>query len=647
MCGIAGFWTEHPGRSDPESLELMSRALRRRGPDDSGRWSDAETGLHLAHRRLSVIDTSAAGHQPMESRCGRYVVVYNGEIYNHLELRADLERDDPALRWRGTSDTETLLASVQAWGFPDCLQRWNGMFAIALWDRHARRLYLARDRMGEKPLYFGVHRGVLMFGSELSALRAHPAFDASIDRASVVEFLRHSSVPSPHSIFVGIGKLAPACWIMIDGPAVEPSAQQVYWDLPCIARDAAAESSTATAEERRDALGVALDRAVSSRMIADVPLGAFLSGGIDSSLVVALMQRNSSTPVRTFSIGFELEGYDEAPHARRVAEHLGTAHTELYLSAGDALEVVPALAGIWSEPFSDSSQIPTYLVSRLARESVTVALSGDGGDELFGGYRRYVEAERIWSRLATVPAPLRSLAASVISGWVGATGRGPSFGAGSPGSGVAAALARSEYLGPLLSSSDQADLYRRMTVHWKHANDVVIGSGAPREARHDAPAIGLPTALDRMMLRDCLGYLPDVILTKVDRASMAASLEARAPLLDHRLVELAWTFPTAERMRGGAGKAPLRDELHKHVPKALVERPKMGFGVPIGAWLRGPLRDWGESLVSTDVLRRQGVLKPAAIRRKWEEHQSGQRDWQFLLWDVLMFQSWYAHNFER
>ncbi len=635
MCGITGYW----GGSTTEAAiaERMALCIANRGPDDAGVWSDGAAGLVMAHRRLAIVDLSLAGHQPMQSPCGRYVLTYNGEIYNHRDLRSALEQEGGAFHWRGHSDTETLLAALRHWGVQGALEKLNGMFAFALWDVSERTLFLARDRMGEKPLYYGCSGGAFLFGSELKALAAHPDWTGAIDRDALALYMRHNYVPAPWSIYQGIAKLPPAHFVAIhENECHKPVC---YWDLGLVAEQgmvAAASEPEALTEE----LDILLRDAVRQRMTADVPLGAFLSGGYDSTMVAAQMQTLSNRPVKTFSIGFHEESYNEAKHAKAVAEHLGTEHTELYVTPEEAMAVIPKLPIIYDEPFSDSSQIPTYLVSQLAREHVTVSLSGDGGDELFYGYGRYAAGERIWGKLKRIPPPVRRQAA-----WIARHAPGP-------------ALERGMTLLPkrlriqnfadrllkfaeiLMQPSGQA-FYHQLVSHWKYPDTLVLGSIEPKtlfSCPGDMPA--LSGLREQMMYLDQMTYLPNDILTKVDRASMAVSLEARVPLLDHRLVEFAWRVPTEYKYRDGRGKWLLRQVLYRYVPKQLMERPKMGFGVPIEQWLRGPLREWGETLLNEKRLREEGFFDPAPIRTMWREHLGGKRRWHYYLWDVLMFQAW-------
>lgn len=671
MCGLAGFLGGGPwSRADAAHpvLRRMGDAMATRGPDGFGAWHDA-AGIGLAHRRLAVLELSPAGEQPMISSCGRYVMVFNGEIYNHLDLRTELDRHtapvwatfgDPArhcdtrqltrvfsgLPWRGHSDTETLLAGFSAWGIRATLERCIGMFAIAVWDRSELVLTLARDRLGEKPLYYGWQGqgqdACFLFGSDLSALRVHPAFAAGIDRNALCLYMRHNCIPAPHSIYEGIRKLPPGCLLTVSLARREP-ALQPYWSLAQVAERGVAEPFAGSDEQAVSVLEALLKSAVRQQMEADVPLGAFLSGGIDSSTVVALMQVQSSVPVKTFTIGFDETGYNEAVHAKAVAQHLGTEHTELYLTPQQALDVIPLLPGLYSEPFSDSSQIPTFLVSQLARGQVTVSLSGDAGDELFCGYTRYTQAQDLWRKVARLPHGLRAAGAAGIRAlpvhrWDGVLGPirpllPPTLRQGSPGNKLHMAAV-------LLTARRIDDFYLTRVTHWEPAG-LVLGGQEPSTCLrgHPLPLAGLDS-MQRMMALDTITYLPDDVLVKVDRAAMGVSLETRAPLLDHRVVEFAWRLPQHLKMRDGMGKWVLRQVLYRHVPKELVERPKMGFGVPIDSWLRGPLRDWAESLLDDTRLRREGYFNPAPIRQKWAEHLSGRRDWQYHLWDVLMFQAW-------
>jgi asparagine synthase (glutamine-hydrolysing) len=627
------------------TVRRMSDTLVHRGPDDEGSYIDEATGLALGFRRLSIIDLSPEGHQPMTSRDGRYVLIFNGEIYNFKALRRELE--DLGHRWRGHSDTEVMLAAFTEWGVEPAIKRFNGMFALALWDKRERTLYLTRDRIGEKPLYYGFSGNTFLFGSELKALRAHPDFKAGINRDALALFLRYNYIPAPYSIYQGIYKLTPGTYLSLDER--ETSVGQLPEPLPYWSAREAAELGTASPFEGTEAEAVAelealLNDAVGLRMVADVPLGAFLSGGVDSSTVVALMQAQSSQPVKTFSIGFTEEAYNEARHARAVAEHLKTDHTELYVTPEDAMAVIPRLPALYDEPFSDSSQIPTFLVSQLARRHVTVSLSGDGGDELFAGYNRYLLGQSVWNKISWMPKGSRAVAAGALTtvsprAWDRAfTGLKPFLPSRLQ---HARAGDRLHKLAEILTVSDVEAMYMNIVSHWKHPTRLVPGSSEPRTILTDERAwANLPGIIQRMMYLDAVTYLPDDILVKVDRASMGVSLEARVPFLDHRVFELSWRLPLSWKIKEGQSKWPLRQILYKHVPRALIERPKMGFGIPVGEWLRGPLRDWAESLLDEGRLKREGLLNAEPVRRKWEEHLRGVRNWQYYIWDVLMFQGW-------
>ena len=668
MCGLVGFLGGEAGtagdmtsRQGAEALlRRMANSLIHRGPDDQGVWCDSERRIGLGHRRLSIVDLSPAGHQPMVSASGRYVVAFNGEIYNHLELRGKLE-DHPLPnpppvgegmqpQWRGHSDTETLLAGIEAWGLEATLKKSIGMFAIALWDRQTCALTLARDRMGEKPLYYGWQGGgnqrVFLFGSELKALKAHPAFAAEVDRGALCLLLRHNYIPAPYSIYKGIAKLEPGCLLSVSLAQPEPKIWK-YWDAIEVARSGIAHSFAGSAEQAVDALEVLAKDAVRQQMMADVPLGAFLSGGIDSSTVVALMQAQSSRPVKTFTIGFNEDGYNEAVHAKAVAAHLGTEHTELYVSPQQAMEVIPRLPDLYCEPFADSSQIPTFLVSQLAKQHVTVSLSGDAGDELFCGYNRYQMTNNLWRKLAMVPAPLRALLAK------GITSLSPSAWDGLaviiPGAGRYAALGDKLHKGAgVLASASVDELYLGIVSHVsKPAEWVIGGQEPPTHLTGLCPELGGLNSVERMMALDAISYLSDDILVKVDRAGMGVSLEGRVPFLDYRIVEFAWSLPLEYKLREGQTKWPLRQVLYRHVPRELIDRPKMGFGVPLHDWLRGPLRDWAENLLEEARLRREGYFHPAPIRQMWAEHLSGRRNWMARLWNVLMFQAWLTVESKR
>jgi len=651
MCGFAGFLDA--SRPIAES-ELRSRAaamagrLLHRGPDAGAEWVDPAAGIAFGHRRLSILDLSPNGHQPMQSHCGRYVIAFNGEIYNHRALRASLEAAPWNRQWRGHSDTEVLLEAIACFGLTAALQRAVGMFALALWDRRDKALRLARDRMGEKPLYYGWMRGTLLFGSELKALRAHPSWRGEIDRDALALYLRYSYIPAPYSIYRGVSKLAPGtvASLSLEQARLQPGATlhtETYWALADIAQRGLREPFTGTPEAAGSDLERLLREAIREQMLADVPVGAFLSGGIDSSTVVALMQQESAQRVRTFTIGFHERGYDEATHARSVARHLGTDHTELYVTPREALAVVPQLPQIYDEPFADSSQIPTVLVARLAREKVTVCLSGDGGDELFGGYPRYRQGLRLWPWLRALPLPLRrglsSLLATTVAPTVAATQQAIRL--GSMGAAHLRAGDRITRLAEILALERPETFYRNLVSHWRTPQQVVSGGVEPPDLL--CAAQSWPKLRDlgqRMMYLDAMTYLPDDILVKVDRAAMASSLESRVPLVDQRVVEFVWSLPSRMRISGGQSKQLLRRILYRYVPRVLVDRPKMGFGIPVDLWLRGPLRDWAEALLAERRLEQEGLLEPSAVRQKWLEHLRGQRDWRYPLWNVLVFQAW-------
>jgi asparagine synthase (glutamine-hydrolysing) len=631
------------------TVRRMSDTLLHRGPDDEGSWVDPDAGLALGFRRLSIIDLTPEGHQPMTSADGRYVLIFNGEIYNFQELRRELEL--LGHRYRGHSDTEVMLAAFTEWGFERAVRRFNGMFALALWDTVERRLHLTRDRLGEKPLYYGTLGQTFLFGSELKALKAHPSFQTELNRDALALFLRYNYIPAPYSIYRNIYKLPPGTFISLDahdgssnGSVGQLPAPQAYWSAREVAEAGVAAPFACTEAEAIAELETLLGDAVGLRMVADVPLGAFLSGGVDSSTVVALMQARSSQPVRTFSIGFTEEAYDEARYAAVVAGHLKTDHTELYVTPADAMAVIPRLPALYDEPFSDSSQIPTFLVSQLARRHVTVSLSGDGGDELFAGYNRYLLGQSVWNKISWMPRGSRAMAAGALTtvspqAWDRAfTGLKPFLPSRlqqrTPGD-------RMHKLAEILSVPDPQAMYMSLVSHWKEPASLVPGATEPVTTLTDARQwANLPDFIQRMMYMDTVTYLPDDILVKVDRASMGVSLEARVPFLDHRVVEFSWKMPLAWKIRGGQSKWPLRQILYRHVPRELIERPKMGFGIPIGQWLRGPLKDWAEALLEERRLKQEGFLNPQPIRQKWQEHLSGARNWQYYIWDVLMFQGW-------
>ena len=653
MCGIAGLIAAD--RVQPRLIERMCDAIAHRGPDDHGYWIDHDTNVGLGHRRLSIVDLSPSGHQPMMSNNARFVLSYNGEIYNHVAMRAELEAQGlvPDGGWNGHSDTETLLAAIEGWGLEAAIERAVGMFAFAIWDRQLRTLSLVRDRFGEKPLYYGWVGRDFVFASELKAIRAHPSFAGEIDRRAVHLFAARTYIPAPLSVYRGIFKLEPGCILSVTAdavgrPATEPPCVDAtdgplrlrrYWSYSDVVEQGLKDPIN-DPEAALAALGDVLGRAISDQAVADVPVGAFLSGGIDSSSIVALYQKYSSTTVRTFTIGFEEVGFDEAHHAKAVAAHLGTVHNEHYVSVKEAREVIPLLPAMYDEPFADSSQIPTFLVSRFAREQVTVALTGDGGDELFAGYNRHFAAPRLWNHLRRVPRPVRALTAGALgklpsSFWNRAAGllgedRSLAFGA---------KVQKALRLGGTAQNFE--DIYVSFLDEWSMEQSPARGGDADG---FDFKLAGSGPDTLRMMTCDATSYLPDDILCKVDRASMAVSLETRVPFLDHRVAALAARIPLSLKVRGGVGKHILRELLYREAPRALFERPKAGFAVPVGEWIKGPLRPWAEELLDPVRMGQDGWFDAAIVQRRWRDHLSGQRDSTPALWAILMFQAWHAEQ---
>lgn len=641
MCGIAGVFRAGGFRNEAEmaALRAMARRIAHRGPDDEGFWTDPDAGIGLAHRRLSILDLSALGHQPMASASGRYVISFNGEIYNFAELRGELT--SLGQTFRGHSDTEVILGAIDAWGVDQALRRATGMFAIALWDRHLRHLTLARDRMGEKPVYYAICNNVLLFASELKALVAHPAWRGDVDKRALALLLKHNYIPAPHTIYDSAKKLVPGGVLRVGVEGGRLAAREDrYWDARVEVQNSIA-NQISNSEEALAATESAISGAVRRQLVADVPVGAFLSGGIDSSLIVANMQKCSSIPVRTFTIGFEEERFNEAPHARQIANHLGTQHTELTLTARDVLNVVPRITEIYDEPFADSSQLPTFLVSKLARQAVTVSLSGDGGDELFCGYDRFKNAASRWNSVRAVPGAVRSIAASAIENlsddvlhtlMSAVGGFAPSLKA------KKALESRLRMRARYWRARNIDDVFEEMISYWGSPPVNGLAPNWPELVR-------VPKGLDdmqRMMFTDMCRYLPDDILVKVDRAAMAVSLETRVPLLDPDVISTAWRIPTSIHRRDGRGKWILRELLARHVPVALFDRPKRGFAVPIPEWLRTDLREWAADLLHSEKLAADGYFDAAIIKKRWEEHQRGDIDWSFHLWGVLMFQAWYG-----
>ncbi|MEQ8384490.1 MAG: asparagine synthase (glutamine-hydrolyzing) [Coleofasciculus sp. A1-SPW-01] len=644
MCGITGFWNQSKQlvTDDLERLvRHMSNTLLHRGPNDSGTWINSEAGIALGHRRLAILDLSPDGHQPMISADGRYVIIFNGEIYNFLELRRQLEQ--LGYKFRGHSDTEVMLAAFSEWQVIKAVQSFNGMFAFALWDRQEQKLHLGRDRLGEKPLYYTWVGKTFLFASELKALRSYPDFTPEINRDALALYLRHNYIPAPYSIYKGVYKLPPASLLTVQNAAsmAEPLS---YWSVKSVAEAGITDPFTGSETDAIAKLDALLQNAISLRMVADVPLGAFLSGGVDSSTVVALMQAQSSQPIKTFSIGFIEDSYNEAQDAKAVAQHLGTDHTELYVTSKEAITVIPKLPTLYDEPFADSSQIPTFLVAQLAKQHVTVSLSGDGGDELFGGYNRYFWGHKIWQQFGWMPYSLKKAAAQTL------IARSPeawnksftnlarflptSLQQKNPGD-------KLHKLAEVLAVENPEAMYTNLVSHWKEPTALVLGASEPTTTLTNRQNwANLPDFTQQMMYLDTMTYLPDDILVKVDRASMGVSLEARVPFLDHRVVELAWQIPLEMKLRDRQSKWLLRQVLHQYVPPSLIDRPKMGFAVPIDTWLRCQLRDWAESLLDEHRLRQEGFFNPQPIRQKWAEHLSGSRNWQSYLWDVLMFQAW-------
>jgi asparagine synthase (glutamine-hydrolysing) len=620
----------------------MNDTIYLRGPDSHGVWSEAASGIALGHRRLSILDLSPEGHQPMISRNGRFIIVFNGEVYNFQDLRTELLALGHS--FRGHSDTEIMLAAFCQWGVEASTSRFNGMFAFAVWDRDEKKLTLARDRLGEKPLYYGWSAdGTLIFGSELKTFKPHPSFHAEINRDAIAGLLKLNYIADPHSIYQGVQKLPPAGLLTWDGSAARPQ-PRLYWDMKAVAEAAVNNPFKGSDAEAVSELDRLLMDAVKIRMVSDVPLGAFLSGGVDSSTIVALMQAQSPKPVRTFTIGFHEKNYNEAGFAKEVAQHLGTDHTEMYVTPQDALNVIPKIPELYDEPFSDYSQIPTFLVCQMARKHVTVALSGDAGDELFTGYERYFVGKKVWDNIDALPSWGRSLGSAALKAL-------PARALNTlirPFQGLLPSKYRHVSVGDklhklaeVLRVDDPVEMYQNLVSHWKNPEQVVVNGKNPITALNDKsrwPKV--PDFTHRMMHLDMETYLPGDILTKVDRASMGVSLEGRIPLLDPRVIEFAWRLPTSMKLRNGKGKWALRQVLYKHVPEAMIDRPKMGFSVPIGSWLRGELRDWAEALLDESRLKREGYFHPAPIREKWTEHLSGSRNWQYYLWDVLMFQAW-------
>ena len=642
MCGFVGIMTKNKSLLDYSFINNMTKSIDHRGPDDSGFWSNKNAGISLGHRRLSILDLTSAGHQPMHSPSKRYVLVFNGEIYNHGEIRSQLGKHS----WIGTSDTETLLTAIESWGIRKTIKLCVGMFAFAIWDNSKEELILGRDRMGEKPIYYGWQNNgknsCFLFSSELKALKNHPSFVPKVDRQALSLFIQYSYVPTPHSIYQNVFKLKPGHLLRVSLSKRSPTIEQ-YWSFIDIAKSSIISKFHETENNVVDKLESLLKSVIKEKMVADVPVGAFLSGGVDSSIITAIMQSQSNTPINTFTVGFSEEIYNEAIYAKTIANHIGTKHTELYVTPQQALEVIPDLPSLYCEPFADSSQIPTFLISKLAREKVTVAITGDAADELFGGYNRYTLTKKFWGKISNSPIWARSFMASTMSSlspnaWNIIANSINSFipkslRLNNPGEKIHKAA-------KVMTNKQFDDFYLGLVTHC-NPEEIIIGDYEEKTAlNYKKCEFTLFDDVEKMMLIDTMTYLPDDILVKVDRASMAVSLESRIPFLDHRIVDFAWRIPQSMKINNNKNKWILRQILQKYVPQNLIERPKMGFSVPIDSWLRGPLREWAESLLDENRLKYDGFFHPEPIRNKWQEHLSGRKNWQHFLWNVLMFQSW-------
>ncbi len=650
MCGINGFYSKSSSTFN-NVIAKMNYAISHRGPDTDGTWLDRNSGIVLGHQRLSIIDLSDAGNQPMESNSGKFILTYNGEIYNHLEIRKEIENNYSNIKWKSNSDTETLLEAIDLWGIKKTLQKIEAMFAFALWNKKARSLLLARDRIGEKPLYFGWqgigNDKVFLFGSELKSLKVHPQFERKINRDAITLQLRHNCIPAPYSIYKGIYKLLPGHFLQLNENDLKNSllpSTQYYWSLTECAIDGNNNQLKLSDDEIQIDLEKLMLSSVKKQMISDVPLGTFLSGGIDSSTIVAMMQSQSSSPVKSFTIGFSEHDYSEAKYAKKIAKYLGTNHTELYVSSKKAMDVIPKLPIIYDEPFSDSSQIPTFLVSQLAKQHVKVAISGDGGDELFCGYNRHLISKKLSKIFKLTPLGFRKLFSHTLhlissKNWSKISKVLPNFNQYSNFGDKVYKFASA------MDAKTINDAYYILCSHWQNPSQVVIDSKEPRTLLTDfEPTLEGLDVQQKMMVLDFLTYLPNDILVKIDRAAMASSLETRVPFLDHKLIEFAWKIPQYLKYRDGKGKWILRKILNKYVPKTLTDRPKMGFAVPIDTWLRGPLKDWAENLLSQKRLQQEGYFNSKLIRDKWSDHLSEKRNWQSDLWDILMFQAWIDEN---
>jgi len=645
MCGIVGYYSrkESSLRAE-ETIWNMTNALEHRGPNDKGIWKDTDLEILFGHRRLSILDLSKAGHQPMISHCENYIILLNGEIYNHLDLRKEFPN---TFQWRGSSDTETVVECIAEWGLKKTLDKLEGMFSIALWNIQKKELSLARDPFGEKPLYYGWQGDYFFFSSELKALKRHPGFNPTIDRNSLSLYFRHNCIPAPYSIYKGISKLLPGSCLVIDFKNINNAMQAEpfsYYNLNEVIQTCKRNYSYMSEADLLIEAEHQLEKSVKQQMLSDVPLGAFLSGGIDSSSIVALMQKNSIDPVKTFTIGFKDNDFDEAIYANDVAKHLGTDHQELYVTSHDAMSVIPSLSSIYCEPFSDSSQIPTYLVSKLASERVSVSLSGDGGDEIFGGYNRYIDGKNTWANFNRLPKQIRhSFGKFLISFspslWDKCFNkvkyilpkdlRFTSVGD------------KAHKLAEVLFQDTQREFYTTLCSHWKNPDNVVLGSKEYSSLiSNENEWLESDNFIEQMMAMDTRTYMADDILVKVDRAAMACSLETRIPMLSKNVVQFAWSLPIEQRIKEGKGKWPLRQVLYKYVPEHLIERPKHGFGIPIGGWLRDPLYEWSSDLLSEESLLNSGYLNPKPIIKMWKEHSNGTKNWQYHLWDVLMFENW-------